>query len=61
MFLTKVLSILLCVIMAMATFFFGAFNKDKKPDEPTTPTEPTTSQSGDASDDKSWGDIHWNE
>lgn len=60
MFLTKVLSILLCVIMAVATFFFGAFNKDKKPDEPTT-TEPTTSQSGDASDDKSWGDIHWNE
>ncbi len=59
MLLTKILSFLLSIIMALATFFFGDFNKERNPDNPA-PTEPGTSQSGDASDDKSWGDIHWN-
>ena len=59
MIFTKILSILLCVIMTLASFFSGGFKKSEEPDEPS-PTEPAASQSGDPSDDKSWGDIQWN-
>lgn len=62
MLLTKILSIIMSVIVALSAFLFGWFKKGGEPDKPspTEPTTTTTSQSGDPSDDKSWGDIHWN-
>lgn len=62
MLLTKILSIIMSVIVALSAFLFGWFKKGEEPDKPspTEPTTTTTSQSGDPSDDKSWGDIHWN-